>query len=187
VAEEAEPLVQLAPPVTDVVWSPAIVSQSLEAVFVCRRDDRIWNLRPIHAPSLRLGWGPGIEPGSVVIAAATRYDLRPLVVHSTSWRHEGDRLVLTYLAVVEPPEVLSEYLTAEPVGRADLARGDTLAPPSDIGVAQVIEHAFRHLAWLVVDDPAIGDALPDWTSVLSAYEPEPFRAFGAPPTRGGVS
>ncbi len=155
---QTEPIVGLAPPVTDVAWSPAIVAQSLEALFVCRRDDRLRVLRPIHAPSLRLGWGPGTEPGDVVVSAADRYGLRPLVVHSTSWRYEGDRLVLTYLAVVSPPEMISEYLTEASVGRSELARGDTLAPPTDIGVAQVIEHALRHLRWLTVDDPAIGGA-----------------------------
>jgi hypothetical protein len=120
------------------------------------------------------------DEGSV-IAAAARYPLEPILVHSTSWRHEGDRLGLTYLAVVEPPDPLSPYLTAEPVGRSDLARGDPLAPPTDIGITQVIEHAFRHLAWLVGDDPAIGAALPDWVPVLAAYEPEPFRAIGGTP------
>ncbi len=45
----------------------------------------------------------------------------------------------------------------------------------------MIEHAFRHLAWLVVDDPAIAMALPDWAPILAGYEPEPFRAFGGPP------
>lgn len=172
----------LAPPLTEVAWSPSIVAQSLEALFVCRRGDRILNLRPMHAPSLRLGWGPGSEPGAVVLEAARRYGLQPLVVHSTSWRHEQDRLVLTYLAVVVAPERQSEFLVEEPVGRSDLARGDALAPPVGIGVTQVIEHAFRHLAWLVVDDPAIARALPDWAASLAPYEPEPFRAFGAPPS-----
>ena len=54
------------------------------------------------------------------------------------------------------------------------------APPK-IGVAQVVEHAFRHLAWLVKDDAAVRDALPDWVEFLDGYVPEPFRAFGAPP------
>lgn len=178
---DLEPLVGLAPPLTDVAWSPSIVAQSLEALFVCRHGVRIMNLRPVHAPSLRLGWGPGNEPGAVVLEAARRYGLEPIVVHSTSWRHEQDRLVLTYLAVVHAPDDPSEFLIEEPVARSDLARGDALAPPDDIGVTQVIEHAFRHLAWLVVDDPAIAGVLPDWTESLATYEPEPFRAFGAPP------
>lgn len=63
---------------------------------------------------------------------------------------------------------------------ADLARGDALAPPPQIGVSQVIEHAFRHLAWLVKDDDAVRAALPDWVAYLGSYEPEPFRSFGPP-------
>jgi hypothetical protein len=177
---DREPLVGLAPPLTEVAWSPSIVAQSLEALFVFRRGERLMTLRPVHAPSLRLGWSPGNEPGAVVLKAARRYGLEPVVVHSTSWRYEQDRLVLTYLAVVEAPDRPSEFLVEEPVERSDLARGDVLAPPDDIGVTQVIEHAFRHLAWLVVDDPAIAEALPDWTQSLATYEPEPFRAFGAP-------
>lgn len=69
----------------------------------------------------------------------------------------------------------------ERVIRADLARGDALGPPSDIGVAQVIEHVFRHLAWLISDDAVVGEALADRVAFLDAYEPEPFRAFGGPP------
>ena len=168
---DLEPLVGLAPPLTDVAWSPSIVAQSLEALFVCRRGVRIMNLRPVHAPSLRLGWGPGTSPARV-LEAARRYGLEPIVVHST-WRHEQDRLVLTYLAVVHAPDDPSEFLIEEPVARIDLARGDALAPPDDIGVTQVIEHAFRHLAWLAVDDPAIADALPDGPSPSRRYEPEP--------------
>jgi len=179
--EEGSPLVQLAPPLTDVAWSSAVVAQSLEALLVCLRAGQAAFLRPIHAPSLRLGWGPGSEPGAVIVAAAARYRLTPEVVHSTSWRYENDRLVLTYLAVVTAPSDLSRYLIEEPIDRADLARGDRLAPPTDIGVGQVVEHAFRHLAWLVADDETIAQALPAWIDYLSAYEAEPFRAFGTPP------
>ena len=58
--------------------------------------------------------------------------------------------------------------------------GDALTPPAEIGVSQVLEHAFRHLAWLVKDDEAVRAALPDWVAFLDTYAPEPFRAFGAP-------
>jgi hypothetical protein len=101
------------------------------------------------------------------------------MVHSTSWRHEDGRLVLTYLAAVAPPSEPSGYLVDEPVARAELARGDAFGPPPDIGVAQVLEHAFRHLAWLVRDDASVGEALDAWKAYLRGYEPEPFRAFGA--------
>ena len=146
---------------------------------MCLRAEGASHLRPIHAPTLRLGWAPGPDPGQIVLEATTRYALTPLLVHSTSWRHEGDRLILTYVVAVEPPDELSEYLIEEPVARADLARGDALGPPTDIDVSQVIEHAFRHLSWLVKDDAVVGEALADWVSFLDRYEPEPFRAFGA--------
>ncbi len=61
--------------------------------------------------------------------------------------------------------------------RRELARGDALGPPSAIGVAQVLEHASRHLAWLAKDDELIGDALRDWRDILGDYQPEPFRAL----------
>lgn len=173
-----EPLVQLAPPLSDVAWSPSFVAQSLEVLFVCLRDDGAHQLRPIHAPTLRLGWGPDREPGRIVLAAADRYGLTPLLVHSTSWRHQGDRLILSYVAAVAVPDRVSGFLADEPVERAELARGDALGPPADIGITQVIEHAFRHLAWLVKDDAVVGEALRGWTAFLESYEPEPFRAFG---------
>ena len=133
-------------------------------------------------PELRLGWRPDLGPGEVVLAAARRYGLVPLLVHSTSWRHEEGRLILTYVvAVRRPTPALDEHLADEPVVRADLARGDAMGPPPEIGVAQVLEHARRHLAWLVKDDVAVRKALPDWVAFLNGYEPEPFRAFGPPP------
>jgi len=174
-----QPVVQLVPPLSDVPWSSDFVAQSLETLFVCLRGDGASHLRPIHAPTLRLGWAPGPDPGQIVLDASARYDLTPLLVHSTSWRHDGERLILTYVVAVEPPAHVSEYLTEEPVERVALARGEALGPPTDIDVGQVIEHAFRHLSWLVKDDAVVGEALADWVRFLDRYEPEPFRAFGA--------
>src|SRR5204863_7313711 len=108
---------------------------------------------PIHAASLRVGWRADEQPGEIVMAAAATYGLRPRLVHSTSWRYEAGRVVLTYVVVVEEPSPpLDDNLADVPVERADLARGDATGPPVQIEVAQVLEHAFRHLAWLVVDD-----------------------------------
>ena len=180
-SSDPTPVVELAPALTNVAWSKEIVSQSLEALFTYLGADGARQLRPIHASSLRLGWPPDQQPGDIVAHAARRYELRPLLVHSTSWRLEAGRIVLTYVVVVERPDDLNENLSAEPVSRADLARGDAMGPPPEIGVSQVLEHAFRHLSWLVKDDDAVRAALPDWTAFLGTYEPEPFRAFGAPP------
>ena len=180
-APEDDPLIEILPPVTSVAWSSEFVAQTLEPLFIYLAPDGAHHLRPIHAETLHLGWGPDQEPGRIVMGAVARYKLAPLLVHSTSWRHESGRVVLTYVAVVAPPEPLSAWLADEPVVRADLARGDALGPPPEIGVAQVLEHAFRHLAWLVKDDDVVGAALADWVPFLARYEPEPFRAFG--PTR----
>jgi hypothetical protein len=177
---EPEPVVEIVPALTNVAWSSEIVSQSLEALFVSLGPDGARHLRPIHATTLRVGWPADQQPGDIVLTAARRYGLVPRLVHSTSWRLEGGRVVLTYVVAVEPPAGLNENLTDEPVARAELARGDAMGPPPQIGAAQVLEHAFRHLAWLVKDDEAVREALPDWVTFLDAYEPEPFRAFGAP-------
>ena len=64
--------------------------------------------------------------------------------------------------------------------REPTSPGDALTPPPEIGVVQVLEHAFRHLAWLVKDDDAVRTAIPDWIAFLDTYTPEPFRAFGPP-------
>jgi hypothetical protein len=174
------PVIELAPALTNVAWSKELVSQSLEALFVRLGEDGAHHLRPIHAASLRLGWPPDQQPGDIVALSARRYGLVPRLVHSTSWRLDEGRLVLSYIVAVESPRELNENLADEPVLHTDLARGGALAPPPEIGVAQVLEHAFRHLAWLVKDDDAVRAALPDWVVFLDAYEPEPFRAFGAP-------
>lgn len=177
VGDARGPIVELEPPLSQAAWSPEFVVQSIEALFVYRTSDGIRSLRPVHADSLWLGLGPGRGPADVVLGAAARYGLTPIVIHSTSWRQAGDRVVLTYLAVVQPPTDASPHLDDCAVARIDLARGDATAAPSAIGIGQVVEHALRHLAWLVRDDPAVAAALPEWAPVLATYVPEPFRAM----------
>ena len=177
--QEPGPVVELGPPISDVPWSPQLAQQSLEVLILTRLDDRILWLKPVHAESLLVGVPAAGTPGDVALDALRWYDLEPRVVHSTSWRHAEGRLVLTYLAVAQPPaEIAPDTLVAIPVERTELARGGATDPPRGIGVVQVIEHALRHLAWLVRDDPVIAQALPDWTELLDAYQPEPFRALG---------
>lgn len=168
----------LPPPVSELPWSSDFVMQAIEIIPVLLRDGTITYQKPGHADSLVVGWPAGRKPEEVAARALEHLGLAPLVLHSTSWRTAGEEVVLTYLAVVKPgsqPPASWETLAA---GRAELARGDTTAPPTAIGVSQVLEHALRHLAWLVADDEAIARALPDWHDTLSAYVPEPFRAFG---------
>lgn len=174
------PLVHQDAALSRVAWSAEIVGQSIECLFLCLRGNDVHLLRPIHSDSLRLGWRPNHEAGDIVVAACERYGLTPILAHSTSWRFESGRVVLTYIAAVEPPAVLNEHLTEEPVVRADLARGSAFAPPPEIGTAQVVEHACRHLAWLIQDDEEVAAAIPEWAAYLGTFAPEPFRNFGTP-------
>jgi len=168
---------RLEPPVDATAWSPDFVAQRLELLIVHRDGEEIRTLRPVHAEALRVGWSPGRTADSILLEALARYPLTPRILHSTSWRHDGDHVILTYLAVVETPASLSEHLVDELVGRSDLARGEATAAPASIQITQVLEHALRHLAWLVADDPAIAAALPEWRALLESYVPEPFQGL----------
>jgi hypothetical protein len=168
----------MGPPLSTVAWSPAFTAQTLEILPVGLRDGKLFWLKPVHADSLRIGLPPSAGPGEMVIDALKWYPLAPLVVHSTSWRHDHGRVILTYVAVVEAPQSLPDgSLVDLPVTRAKLARGGAMSAPDEIGVAAVLEHALRHLSWLVQDDPAVAKALAAWTTVLKAFSPEPFRAL----------
>ncbi len=174
-----EPIVELGPPISGVSWSSEFSLQSLEVLIVALEGDAPLWLKPVHAESLRVGLSAAAKPGDVVLETLSWYDLVPRVVHSTSWRHEHGRVVLTYVAVVDPPPSLpSDSLQRTPISRTDLARGAATAPPTGIDVPQVIEHAFRHLSWLFRDDAGVAEALPDWAEVLDRYQPEPFRSLG---------
>lgn len=168
----------MGPPISTVKWSPELVAQTLEVLPVAMRDGVLFWLKPMHADSLRVGLSPASKPADVVLQAMSWYPLEPVLVHSTSWRHEEGRVILTYIAVVKPPSALPQDSLIElPVRRAELARGDAMSAPESIGVDAVLEHALRHLSWLIKDDPAVTRALPEWRDVLTVFEPEPFRAL----------
>lgn len=152
--------------------------QGIEVLPVALVNGEIIGLKPAHADSFVVGWPAGGKPEVAAAAALRLLGLEATVLHSTSWRHAGNEVVLTYLAVVEPDFTLPASWEATPVHHAELARGDTTAPPPVIGIEQVLEHALRHLAWLTREDAVIGEALPQWQAALGDYVPEPFRALG---------
>lgn len=169
---------KMGPPVSRSPWSPDFVVQALEAIPIFLTESSIRWLKPVHAGSLQVGMPKGAQPAATVLDVIGWYPLRPRVVHSTSWRAAGDRIVLTYLVVVDPPgDLPAGSLVSLPVERADLARADAMAAPPRIEIGAVIEHALRHLKWLLADDPAIRRELPDWAGALTGYAPEPFRAL----------
>jgi hypothetical protein len=161
-------------------WSGSFVMQSLEILPVVLEDGRISSLQPECADSFVVGWPVSAKPEGVAAQTLQALGLQPVLLHSTSWRHSDGEVVLTYLAVVAPGFELPQSWKAEPVRHADLARGDATTPPPVIGVAQVLEHGLRHLAWLSKEDEVIAAAVPDWKDVLEAYVPEPFRALNGP-------
>lgn len=168
----------MGPPVSTVPYSPHFVAQTLEVLPVAMIDGGMVWMKPLHADTLRVGLPSSSRPADVVLDVLKWYPLAPIIVHSTSWRHDGDRIILTYVAAVElPADLAKDSLVALPVGRAELARGGATSAPQSIAVDAVIEHALRHLSWLVRDDPAVGEALAAWRDALAAFEPEPFRAL----------
>ncbi len=117
---------------------------------------------------------PESHPMTVVGETVRRVVGDPLLVHSTSWRWQGESVVLSFLAVVEP-DLLGDY-QARAYGGAELARGGATKAPEAIGTDQVLEHALRHLAWLAEDDPTVAGTLPeDWHHVLERFVPAPFQ------------
>lgn len=174
-------------PLSELPWSADFVMQAIEVLVVTLGPTgRPVALQPDCADSFVVGWPAGAKPEVVAAAALERLGLAPRVLHSTSWRHSGAEVVLTYLAVVQAAATPPESWVAAPIAHAELARGEATAPPPVIGVHQVLEHALRHLAWLVRDDPVIAAEVPDWRTVLEDYVPEPFRALGGPPQETGA-
>jgi len=88
----------------------------------------------------------GLDPDETARTATTRVfpevPLRRIVVHSTSWRYEHGSLLLTYLAYSDdlPFHGLPDVLPRE---------GNAVGA----GVASVVAHAIRHLAFLVREEP----------------------------------
>jgi hypothetical protein len=171
-------------PLSELPWSADFVMQALEILPVALRDGQLLSLRPEHADSFVVGWSAGARPEELAARAIEQLGMEPIILHSTSWRHVGAEVVLTYLAIVSPVAGPPPSWKEAPVTHVALARGDATTPPSAINVGQVLEHALRHLAWLVRDDPVIASVLPDWSEILADYVPEPFRPFAGsvPPT-----
>jgi hypothetical protein len=144
----------------------------------------IFALHPPREESWMLTFDGQTHPHEVVRAAmASELRSEPLVVHSTSWRHDAEShaLILTNIAVIAARNAPSGFVEQR-IERAPLARGGATTPPARIRTAAVLSHAMEHLAWLLRVDPAIRSALPpEWGSALAPYVPEPFRQLSGTP------
>lgn len=114
------------------------------------------------------------DPMDLVRRMSTDLMGPPLLVHSTSWRRGRGGVLLSFVVVIGEEQALE--LDSIPISRAELARNSATQAATGIGVAQVIEHALRHMAWLALDDEAVKAELsPAWRAALAGYVPEPFR------------
>ena len=143
------------------------VGQALELIPVGLGEDGLFWIKPLHADSLRIGLPSAARPATVVLDMLKWYPLTAVTVHSASWRHEDQMTVLSYVAVVEPPgPTADESLVVVAVKRDD---------PST--TSAVVDHAFRHIAWLRQNEPVVAAALAGWDEALADFQPEPFRAL----------
>lgn len=148
-----------------------------EAFVLCLRDGRPALTGPCGPDAWYLEVHNGEDPMTVVARATRQLIGEPVVVHSTSWRLHRDAVVLSFVVVVDA--LRRATLASFPVARATLARGAAAEAAPSIGRDQVIEHALRHLAWLVEDDAGVRAALSvEWQRALADYAPEPFRRLG---------
>ena len=96
---------------------------------------------------------------------------------------EQGRILLTDLANHVMPFINYESGDDAVNARQEARRAYADGHLADAGMAWgtlihgLLEHAMRHLSWLVRDDPAVRDALGGWTEVLAGFEPEPFQSL----------
>ena len=149
----------------------------LSEVFVVFAEaDGLRLTGPCGAAPWHLEVPAGEDPMTVTRDVVTRALGAPRLLHSTSWRRDKGAVVLSFVVVVDPPAAAG--LEDGPVGRAELARGGRDSAPDVIRGTQVLEHALRHLAWLLGDDPTVAGELDEhWRRHLADYVPEPFRAL----------
>ena len=112
------------------------------------------------------------------------------LMHSTSWRADGPRLIVTYMVVVTADDLVrGNWRHALPItvrAAGEVGRPRTHAPdeppePSDF---HVLMHGLRHLKYLLDHDATSAAAMGDlWRQHLGPFEPalagmysEPHRA-----------
>jgi hypothetical protein len=143
-------------------------------VFVLYLDGEIRITGPCGPEPWYIELGADDDPVDTVARLVRANIGEPTVVHSTSWRRDRGAVILSFVVVISA-ELVGAMASAA-VGRADLARSERDAAPSDIRTDQVLEHGLRHLAWLVRDDVAVKAELEaTWGPMLASYVPEPFR------------
>jgi hypothetical protein len=95
----------------------------------------------------------------------------PALLHSTSWRYERRRIVLTYVALPDRPGTAATAPVRSPIASSL----DPLRPaPAAVRPDEVAAHACRHLAFLSATDPVVrqvASELPELWELIDAFEP----------------
>ena len=99
-------------------------------------------------------------------------------LHSTSWRYEGNSVVLTYLAFCEDSNwgaLSKECMAIGTMGQA----GQSLPfqpRPDSITASDVLAHGLRHLGWLVcraAENPWLSGMSAPTLAWLRSLDPQP--------------
>lgn len=109
------------------------------------------------------------EPDAVARRLAGVTD--PALLHSTSWRYEAGRVVLTYVALPDRPGAAPTAPVRTPIASSL----DPLRPsPVAVRPGEVAAHACRHLAFLAATDPVVAQVasdLPGFWVLIDAFSP----------------
>lgn len=168
-------------PAAGCVPSPDRVRYEILPV-ACTGEQIVALVRQSAAEASVPGWWdelpPGRHPTQVVVEALAReldevFDQSRSVVHSTSWRYEGEYLVLSYLAALPPLADAPHGFVLRPV-RTRAAQPGRTGDPGAIPVMEVVAHGLRHLAMLRISDPTVATTLARrWHELLACWNPLP--------------
>jgi len=131
-----------------------LVPVSVEILLLRADPAGAWHYRRV-VTSLDRGESPD---QAVRRASGVTAETASTVVHSTSWRYQPEgQVVLTYAVCPDP----AAHLPAIALTNFQLATGAAPSAPSPEHpqVENVVAHALRHLAFLLLTDPVVGEAL----------------------------
>jgi hypothetical protein len=96
-----------------------------------------------------------------------------LLIHSTSWRFEQPgKMIVTYLVYSEELSFASHETGLLPLESLQVKGNDDPKVPRPLVLEEhhIVSHAFRHLSFLVKNDPVIRQVLSGNCTTLQAFE-----------------
>ena len=160
---------------SDLADDPEPISTMIEILPVVLKKGQVYLWTPESGSSWRISYVAQAHPHQTVSNAAGDANLEPILIHSTSWRHQKDGLILTYLVVLKSSAEAPEGFGSIAFKSGAILRGGATLPPDQIGISAVLNHALEHLSWLLREDPAVQNVLnAQWRKVLDPYIPKPF-------------